>query len=150
VRSDHGWAGPSDESLLLQGTKVLHPPWSWTGVHVDGPSPKIIEGGPGRWDRVAALATICLASLALAALPLTATATAPTSAIAVTALATTAALSLTLAATARGTGLSRGSGSLGVVGVECLRGNHRCVGAEHDHLQDQFILDLEKNWEHCA
>jgi uncharacterized membrane protein YqjE len=55
--------------------------------------------------------------------------------------ATTTALTLTLAAIARGTRLSKGR-SQGVIGVECLRGNHKRVEAERDLLMDQLVPDL--------
>jgi hypothetical protein len=42
-------------------------PWRWTGTHVDGPSPMVVDGGPGGWNRTS-LATLALASLALVAL----------------------------------------------------------------------------------
>jgi hypothetical protein len=38
---------------------MQHPPQSWTGVHVDGPSPRVVEGGPGGRGR-AGLALVAL------------------------------------------------------------------------------------------
>jgi hypothetical protein len=64
--------------------------------------------------------------------------------------ATTAALSLTLAAIARGTRLSRGRRSWGVVGVERLRGSRKRVGAERDPFQDQLVSDLVEGRERRA
>jgi hypothetical protein len=59
----------------------------------------------------------------------------------------TAVLSLTLAAIVRGTSLSGGRRSLGVVGIELLQGCHERVGVESDLLQDQLIPDLMEGWE---
>jgi hypothetical protein len=62
-RADHGWARSSDESMLLQKVLLLLPPLeSWIGVHVDGPSARVVEGGPRGWGR-ASLAAMALVAL---------------------------------------------------------------------------------------
>jgi hypothetical protein len=57
---------------------------------------------------------------------------------------------LALVAIARGTGLSRRRGTLGVVGVEHMRGTRERVGAERGLLQDHLISDLVEGQERCA
>jgi hypothetical protein len=96
------------------------PPCSWTRVHVDGPSPRIVEGGPGGQSSVG------LAALTLVAYTLASAALAAIAAMIVT-------LSLTLIAIAMGMRLSRRR-SRGVVGVERMRGRRGCVRAEHELL----------------
>jgi hypothetical protein len=50
---NHGRARHNNESLLLWKAVLLLPPplRSQTGVHVDGPRPRIIEVGPRRQDK---------------------------------------------------------------------------------------------------
>jgi hypothetical protein len=57
-------------------------------------------------------------------------------------VATIATLSFTMAAIARG--MRR---SMGVVGVERLRGRHGCVRLEREFLQDQVIPNHVEGWE---
>jgi hypothetical protein len=66
------------------------PHQSQTEVHVDGLGPRVVEGGPRRWDRdrIAALALVAFAVLTIVAMVMT--------------------LSLALAAITRGTRRSRG------------------------------------------
>jgi hypothetical protein len=85
-----------------------------TGVHVDGPSPRVVEGGPGGWGRTG------LTVMALVASARSVVATALVSAG--PAPAATMALSLTLAAISNWMRLSRWGRSWGIVGVENLWG----------------------------
>jgi hypothetical protein len=79
----------------VEGGVVVAPPpppphQSHTEVHVDGLGPRVVEGGPRRWDRdrIAALALVAFAVLTIVAMVMT--------------------LSLALAAITRGTRRSRG------------------------------------------
>jgi hypothetical protein len=111
----------------VEGGVVVAPPppphQSQTEVHVDGLGPRVVEGGPRRWDRdrIAALALVAFAVLTIVAMVMT--------------------LSLALAAITRGTRRSRGGGK-GVDGVERLRGRHKHVRSKREFLQDQVIPNL--------
>jgi hypothetical protein len=122
---------------------LLPPPWSWTEVYVDGPSPRIVEGEPERWGR-AGLAALALVALPRSVAVATATTVATTDAttiiviaaiiatvvIAIVAMVTT--MSLTLAPLHGGQdGAGRGRAG-GVVGVERMWRRHRRVGAERE------------------
>jgi hypothetical protein len=107
------------------------PPRSWTRVHVDGPGPRVVEGGPRWWGRAG------LTALALVALTESVAIIITTAAYIILAIATmVTTLSLTLATIPRGTRWSRGRQVRGVVGVKCLRGRHGHVDAECEFLQD--------------
>jgi hypothetical protein len=117
--------------LFCCGRRCCCSPWSWTRVHVDDPSPRIVEGGPGRRGRVglAALALVALTLVALVWSVVVATAT-----VASAALAAIAVTIMTLSAIAKGTRWSRGGRSKVVVGVERMQGRRRRVGAERGFL----------------
>jgi hypothetical protein len=94
-------------------------------VHVDGPNPRVVEGGPGGQGG-ANLAALALALVALAGCAATTTP--------VVIASMTETHPLTLAAIAGGMRLIRGRRSWGIVGVEYLWGRCRCLGTEHDLL----------------
>jgi hypothetical protein len=106
-----------------------------TGVHVDGPSQKMIEGGLGGWGR-AGLAALTFVALTKSVATTIAAATIASIILAI--VVTVATLALTLAAIARGMRRSRGC----VVGVERLRRRHELVRTECEFLKNQAVSDL--------
>jgi hypothetical protein len=115
-------------------------PRSRTRVHVDGPSPRIVEGGPGSQGR-AGLALVAL----IGSVAATAAAVATVASAVLTIAATVAPLSLTLGAIARGMRRSRGRRGRSVVAVERLRGRCWCVGAEREFLKTRSSQTLWMN-----
>jgi hypothetical protein len=110
-------------------------------VHVDGPGPRIVEGGPERQGR---------AKLAALAGSVAATATTTVVATVLAIAATIVTLSLTLAAIVRGRDGAGGRWGRSVVGVERLQGRCGHVGNEREFLQDQVVSDLVEGWEWCS
>jgi hypothetical protein len=94
---------------------VLLLPQSQTRVHVEGPNPRIVEGGTGRrgWARLAALALVALARSVADAATIATAANVVSIVLAIAAMVAT--VSLTLAAIMRGKRQSRGRRHRGVV-----------------------------------
>jgi hypothetical protein len=131
------------------GVAATPSPRSRTGVHVGGPVPRVVEGGPRRWGmpRFIALARSVMTVTTTTTAAAAATITSTILAIAVV----VATLSLALYAIARGIRRSRGRWGRGVVGVEWLRWRRGCVGAEREFLQDQvFPYPVEGHKRHAA
>jgi hypothetical protein len=88
------------------------PPQSWTVVHVDGPCPRVVEGGPRGRGRAR------LATLAKSVAVITTVAAIASTILDIAVAVTT--MSITLATIARGMRQSRGRWGRGIVGVEHL------------------------------